>query len=311
MFQAPSWPRQMSTAALRSKDEKGLVKTADFFLRFATHYGFNVKFCNPNSGAEKGSVENMVGTIRRNFFVPEPTITDLESFNKNLLEKCLIRSQEKHYLHKRPIEELFEEEKVRMIPFNPAPFDTSKYVSRRVSKYGLLSFKGCTYSASPSFVGDQVVLKISANEVTILTGDLRKTISRHKRLFKKGSESIHHIDFIDVVKVRPRALKYAGIYSLLPEVWQTYLASLDKDSYRQAFEALREILLEEDMEYAGRVLTETLQHETHSPKAIALTYRRLKENRILYDGSIHFPSDMPLYEVDTSKYDRLMGGDFQ
>ena len=114
-----------------------------------------------------------------------------------------------------------------------------------------------------------------------------------------------------MVKVRPRALKYAGIYSLLPEVWQTYLASLDKDSYRQAFEALREILLEEDMEYAGRVLTETLQHETHSPKAIALTYRSLKENRILYDGSIHFPSDMPLYEVDTSKYDRLMGGDFQ
>lgn len=305
------WFDQMSTAALRSKDEKGLVKTADFFLRFATHYGFSVTFCNPNSGHEKGNVENKVGTIRRNLFVPEPTIINLDNFNKNLLEKCLIRNQEEHYLHKRPVEELFEEEKVRMIPFNPAPFDTSKYINRRVDKYGLVSFEESKYSASPKFIGIPVTLRVSANKITLLTRDFSKIISHHERLFTEGGESIHHIDFIDVVKVRPRALKYAGIYSLLPEVWQTYLASLDKDSYRQAFDALREILLEDDMEYAGRVLTETLQHETHSPKAISLTYKRLKENRMTYDGSIHFPSDLPLYEVDTSKYDRLMGDDFQ
>jgi transposase len=67
------WFDQMSSAALRTRDEKGLVKVADFIMRFSTHYGFSVKFCNPDSGNEKGNVENKVGTIRRNLFVPEPT----------------------------------------------------------------------------------------------------------------------------------------------------------------------------------------------------------------------------------------------
>lgn len=40
------WFDQMSSAALRTRDEKGLVKVNDFVMRFSTHYGFNVKFCN-------------------------------------------------------------------------------------------------------------------------------------------------------------------------------------------------------------------------------------------------------------------------
>ena len=68
------WFDQMSSVALKTRDEKGLVKISDFVTRFATHYGFEIKLCNPNSGHEKGNVENKVGTIRRNFFVPEPCL---------------------------------------------------------------------------------------------------------------------------------------------------------------------------------------------------------------------------------------------
>lgn len=50
------WFDQMSSAALRTRDEKGMVRVTDFVSRFATHYGFNIKFCNPDSGHEKGNV---------------------------------------------------------------------------------------------------------------------------------------------------------------------------------------------------------------------------------------------------------------
>ncbi|MCR1900188.1 hypothetical protein NSA47_14570, partial [Irregularibacter muris] len=42
--------------------------------------------------------------------------------------------------------------------------------------------------------------------------------------------------------------------------------------------------------------------------AYAVTYKRLKENSMIYDSSIYFPSDLPSYEIDTSEYDLLMGG---
>ena len=305
------WFDQMSSAALRTRDEKGIVKVTDFVNRFSAHYGFSIKFCNPDSGNEKGNVENKVGTIRRNMFVPEPTITNLDSFNVQLLEKCLERNKEVHYRFKEPIEKLFEAEKSLMIPVNKVPFDTARYETRKVNKYGLIEYSSCRYSVSPKYVGQAVTLKVMANEIEILSRDLSKAITTHQRLFKKGDESINYIDFIDIIKVRPKALKYSGIYTLLPESWQTYLKSLEKDSFRQAFNTLKMILIEDDMDYADRVLRETLKHNSRSPEAIAVTYRRLKEDNILYDSPIHFPYDLPLYDVDTSQYDMLMGGAYQ
>ena len=146
-----------------------------------------------------------------------------------------------------------------------------------------------------------------ANEIEIFSKDMSERITTHQRLFEKGRESINYIDFIDIIKVRPNALKYSGIYSLLPDSWQVYLNSLDKNSFKQAFDTLKMILLEDDMEYADRVLRETIKYDSRSPEAIAITYKRLKENNIIYDSKIHFPSDLPIYEVDTSQYDVLIG----
>lgn len=302
------WFDQMSSAALRSRDEKGLVRVSEFVVRFAEHFGFRIKLCNPDSGHEKGNVENKVGTLRRNLFVPEPIITDLESFNAQLLEKCRERNKADHYRSKEPIETLLEQEKLLMVPFNQVPFDTARYETRRVNKYGLIDFSGCRYSASPKYVSQTVILKIKANEIELYSKDLSEKITQHQRLFEKGHESINYIDFIDVIKVRPNAFKYSGIYTLLPVSWQEYLHSLEKESFKEAFNVLKTILLEEDLTYADRVLKETSKHDSMSPEAVAVTYRRLKENRLIYESPLHFPSDLPSYEIDTTRYDRLIGG---
>lgn len=302
------WFDQMSSVALRTRDERGLIKPTDFIMRFATHYGFEIKLCNPNSGHEKGNVENKVGTIRRNMLVPEPKITCLEVFNSFLLDKCLESHKEPHYLHKEPIENLFEAEKSLMIPMSKIPFDTASYESRRVNKYGLIDFQGCRYSVSPKYVGQVVTLKIMANKIEILSRDLSVRIAEHPRLFDKNQESINYIDFIDVIKLRPNALKYTGIYSLLPTSWQEYLTTVDKENYKQAFDVLRMILLEDDMDYADKVLKETLKHNLKSAEAIMVTYKRLKENLDLFESSISFPTDLPSYEIDILQYDSLIGG---
>jgi len=70
---------------------------------------------------------------------------------------------------------------------------------------------------------------------------MAEEITNHKRLFDKGLESINYIDFIDIIKLRPNALKYSGIYDLLPVSWQDYLHSLEKESYKQAFNILKTI----------------------------------------------------------------------
>jgi hypothetical protein len=181
-------------------------------------------------------------------------IKNLETFNEELLRECQKRHREDHYRLKQPIENLFEDEKKQMIPASSVLFDTARYETRTVNKYGLIEFSGCRYSVSPRYVGQTVTVKVMANMIDILSKDEGKRIAQHRRLFEKGSESIHYVDFIDIIKVRPNALKYSGIYSLLPASWQAYLPTLDKELFKSAFDVLRMILLEEDMDFADKVL---------------------------------------------------------
>lgn len=66
-------------------------------------------------------------------------------------------------------------------------------------------------------------------------------------------------------------------------------------------------MIEDDLDYADKVLKETIRHESISPEAVLITYKRLKENKFMYESKVEFPSDLPPYEVDISQYNTLMG----
>ena len=94
----------------------GGVRTTELFAACAAHYGFAFTFCNPNSGNEKGNVENKVGTIRSNLFVPVPRFCDFESFNKKLLNACLDFSNKQHWQKGENELLLFQEDKQAIPP---------------------------------------------------------------------------------------------------------------------------------------------------------------------------------------------------
>lgn len=77
---------------MAATEESEAISTADTFERFAAHYGFSFTFCNPRSGNEKGPVENAVGAVRRNVFVPMPRVDNLRAYDKRLLDACMGRA---------------------------------------------------------------------------------------------------------------------------------------------------------------------------------------------------------------------------
>ena len=52
------------------RNVKGEVTLTGMLSAFVAHHRLEVRFCNPYSGNEKGSVENSVGFLRRNLMVP-------------------------------------------------------------------------------------------------------------------------------------------------------------------------------------------------------------------------------------------------
>jgi len=303
------WFDQMSTAALRRKDAQGKAVMSERLARFSAHYGFESVFCNPYSGHEKGAVENKVGYYRRNFINTNRTLTDIDAMNRSLLERCDEDHERPHYREKEPIRTRFEREKETMRPLNRIALDMRRLESRKVDKYGHIVFEGNRYSAHPTLVQSTVHIRIGASRITVVDRDYG-IIAEHRRDYHKDRTHTHWKDFIDPLLKRPRAVKYSGIYQLLPDVWHDYLDRLSNDALKESLRFLKHCLIHHDLKTAERVLTTNTAEGVRGAAALWTTLYRLSEDRTLYEGFTAMPETqtMPAYKTDLNPYDAFIQG---
>lgn len=127
-----------------------LVRLTQLFKRFQAHFGFEVTFCNPASGHEKGNVENKVGYVRRNYFAPIPLAASLPEWNSELLKLCNRDNDREHYKKGVPICDLFEADRQAMLWLPRLPFEACRYEHVKTNSYGKFTLDGRrTYSSSP------------------------------------------------------------------------------------------------------------------------------------------------------------------
>ena len=222
------------------------------FQRFCEHYRIKPVFMNPESGWEKGNVENKVGYLRRNELVPLPHFDDLAEENGHLLDRCEMDMQREHYDDNevRFISELFEEDKARLLPLPSVPFDTALYTTATTDKYGKFTLDAGKhrYSASPAFCDSIVNLKVTSAAVIVMDADMHEVV-RHKRLYgdDHGSQSMQiYMDNCEnkergrVLKVLTELTERTGFASAVNTVDEAVrLNATDPDSlqslYRRAF----------------------------------------------------------------------------
>ncbi len=303
------WFDQMASACIRKKDDDGNPQPTDRFLRFSTHYGFDIIFCNDYAGHEKGNVEKKVGYFRNNLFIPAIDVTDLGKTNLELFKRCDEENDTNHYKHSINQLKIFEQEKAHMRPLNPTDFDTARYEKRRVDKYGHIKFGGCKYSVSPQSVSDYVWVKIMANDLIILSSD-HSYITQHKRSFEEGHTFTHWLDFMGLILNRPRALKYSGFYESLPDDWRHYLSNLEQEPLKKALKFFQHCLIWDNILFSQQVLDQVLRSDVRDPEALWTTYYRLKEDHKLYrlKSTEDQLINLPVFESNLAHYDALIGG---
>lgn len=300
------WFDNMSTAVQKIKEhgERDLTKG---FMRFMLHYGFNSNFCNPNSGNEKGSVENKVGYHRRNLFVPIPEFKDLKEYNKELLHRLDNDLERQHYKSLGLIKELFEEDKREFFKLPEVPFEVYRHEFAKADNYGKIKFEGKTYSTSPSMAGKQVMIKAGAYDLDILDEDHR-LIVRHNRLYGEQRESMIWIPYLELMAKRPTALKYTGLFNQLPLTLKTFLESCDYELKKQTLRVFVKMAQNSDMDTALNALEEGIKCGARDADGLWATYCRLTSGS-LPEAEICLPSSVPeliTYYPDMTIYDQLI-----
>lgn len=297
----------MSTAvkAIKAYGER---EVTDNFRRLQCHFGFESNFCNPNSGNEKGSVENYVGYSRRNYFVPVPEMTDLVMFNRELLPKCDKDLKREHYKLERLVSDLFEEDKIKLKPLPQYPFEVSKHVLCRTNAYGMAKFATNSYSTGGHLARRDVTLKVGAHTVTVLDPAQGEVVT-HPRLYGKHKESMYWGPYLDVLALRPTALKYSGFYEGLPGEVKNFLSECDLPGKKQILGAVSRAAQAEGIDRSVCALSDALSFSPKDADSFVSAYGFALQGPHQVPKNI-VPADLPSlteYELNFKAYGKLMG----
>ncbi len=291
--------------------KEGARNLTERFLRFKEHYGFESAFCNVGAGHEKGNVEAKVGYHRRNMLVPVPRTDDLTSFNKELLTLCEQDGKRDHYRMDATHNELFEKDISSLLKLPGTPFDPARYERIKTNGYGKFYLNSGLheYSVSPKFVDSYVTVKITATRVIPLDESLRP-VTVHERLYGGfKQQSVNWLPYLTQLARCPGALKYSGIYKMLPDPLRDYLMRAGKGLRGKVLSAVAELTEKDGFEKAVKTVESALCYEATDTDSLINIHSLLNTGQIL-PSPIKLPKYVPQlekYMPKLSAYDSALG----
>lgn len=287
------WFDNASTMVVHVLKQGGRHLTEDF-MRFVEHYRFEAAFCNAASGWEKGNVEGKVGYHRRNMLVPVPRFKSLATFNKEQFELCEEDAQREHYRKNTTIAELYKEDQAALLDLPAVVLDVSKYATMKTNGYGRFYLNNGLheYSVSPKFANSRVLIQITANEVIPLDESHREIV-RHERCYgEHRQQSMKWLPYLTQLARSPGALKYTGIFPMLPESVQSFLERCHKGDKGKVLQAIATLTEKNGFESAVETVNHALQYGATDTDSLINLHSRI-HGKVVELAPIRLAGNMP------------------
>jgi len=238
-----------------------IIHEAALFQRMRAHYGFSVRFCNPDSGHEKGNVENKVGYTRRNFFVPMPAYDDVEEYNRRLLAMHEAKAMEEHYKKLQPIGELFNADRSALVPLPRFPFDAVRYEYLKADGYGKVRVDAKHYySTRPENAGQEVLVAIRAHTIDIIDRASKQILVQHARSYEpQRSDTCDYRTSLATLMRNVGSWQNSGIRELVPPPLKEVMDGQPRDELRTTLQTMQRLTVEYDFDTALKALEEGLR----------------------------------------------------
>jgi transposase len=269
----------------------------EHFSRLRAHYLFDSAFCTPGEAHEKGSVENLVGYVRRNALVPaSKPFASLEALNAHLRTFCE-RERNRH-----GVAWALEAAELKTLPLHPFRAATSRPVC--VSKTALVRIDHNRYSVPAARAGCVLRAEVYVDKVELYGGDT--LLAAHGRSYRRGETLLDLGHYLPVFAKKPRA---AGACAALHQADPVFLRVRDRllpepGGYR----VFAEILML-GMRFELEVLAEAVQACLGSGRLSVEAVRQCCLNlthRTPERAQVSELLELPLPRPDLTRYDALM-----
>ena len=299
-------PERIFYDNLRSAVLDGFGKNAvkqERFKLFEAHHSFEAVFMNADSGNEKGSVENLCGSVKQTAFTPIPKGDNLKEIQDEVRRRCLeYRMYHKIRGRPRPVLEMSQEERAYLQPLPAKRFEAYESVKANVSSDLTFWYDTVKYSLPLEYVGKTVTLRVFPYEIEAwYNGELAY---RHIRPFTKDENQYIPEHYLPLLEMRPRAMRNAAPLKrgVLPSELEKFRSKCTaKDKYEQLANIL---LLARDTDYTALLAAVDRANKTGIP-----TLAKVKLFLDLEKSSVNTPVVDPVFveQQDLDQYDTLLG----
>ena len=293
------------TAAVTKVLGGGDRVVTETFERFCLHYGFTASFCNVGRGNEKGHVENKVGYSRRNWLVPIPTISDIESFNRELFDKAFTDHKRLHYQNGEPIQHLFDAEREAFGQLPTVGFEVCRLTTAVVDKYCRVKLDDHYYHGIDADAGSRLRLKVSWNTVTVLGAD-NEPMAQYQRLYHTHQTAVNWQYQFRALWHKPRAVRDSVYFQLLPQAIQHYLCIDDRSDIKQRLSMLSRLTETHELSAIAKAIAEAAQIGRSDEETIRhQLYRQTASQRGAPLLETYTPKCLAGYRPDLTRYNQL------
>ncbi|MDR6742036.1 hypothetical protein J2X56_004061 [Herbaspirillum sp. 1173] len=211
----------MKTAVDKVKSGKQREVNARF-MAMASHYLFDLEFCNPASGWEKGQVEKNVRDSRNRIWQKVPAFATLDELNRWLAVECKrLWKQARHPELDTAVWDVWQNERSHLMPLGKI-FDGFVEQSKRVSPTCLVTLDRNRYSVPSSFANRPVSLRIYADRLVFIAEG--RPIAEHRRVINRdhgpGQTIYDWRHYLAVLQRKPGALRNGAPFSELPTAFK-------------------------------------------------------------------------------------------
>ncbi len=239
-------------------------KLTDAFLDFRRRFGFAYLFAAPGAGEEKGCAESAVGYIRRNFLVPELTITDYDAANAQLQQQLQEDRKSLHYQEQIPIQELWKDDAAVLLPLPEVPYAPVRSLQRTVNKYGEIKIGKEIYHIPQAHVKQAVFLQLSWDTVHVYDSHGDQALATLPRAYVQKTEAINWRATLAVYRNKPRGIEQARHLQALPQSIREFLLPQELAERRQRVQAVIALLETYELDMVQRILEQATAYDVTS-----------------------------------------------
>jgi len=184
--------------------ERKLTKA---FLRLVSHYLFQEHFCLVRRANEKGHVERLLGTARRNFLVPVPQVASLAALNETLTERCRADLAHRTRGKSGTKGELLVEDQVAFLPVPKQPFEARRIEQASADSQSLVRFDANSYSVPVKYAHRKITVVATVDEVRLVYED--RLVTRHPRCWQKEQYLFEPVHYLALLERKPGGFDHA------------------------------------------------------------------------------------------------------